>query len=319
MTRSHLFVLPAFVSLLAACGGPTGGEVKSPTPEGTAAATASSAAPNGTGTAAPESTSAPETTSAPKTGVAPADKGGPYDGANPGKAVALTGEEAWTLGPYPNYSDQLGSYRFVRSEGTRNVFFQFASQDEFSMPAAFTYKPKAQKVKKGDKVFATIVTSGVCARVTDVKDDRANIAFYWGDKLSKREEMKAENLLVLDGTLTLGAPVVWQQAEEGDDPETRQTEHGHLVYKDDKDAYLTYNKKVPAKDVHPVNVNNGFKPGEKVLASPFDVSDALKPGTVSKMLDDGLAYEVKFDDDPKVASKVSYCDMIPAPKPAKKK
>lgn len=310
MSRSHLFVLPAFVTLLAACGGPSGGEVKSPTPEGSGTAAVNSPAPTSTASAAPEGTSAPQT-------KAPAsDKDGPYDGANPGKAVALTGEEAWTLGPYPNYSDQLASYKFVRSEGTRNVFHQFASEDEFSMPAAFTFKPKAQKVKKGDKVFATIVTSGVCSRVTAVKDDKASIAFYWGDKLSTRDEVSVENLLVLDGTLAFGAPVIW---EEGEDAESRTTEHGHLVYKDDKDAYLTFNKKVPAKDVRPVNVNNGFKAGEKVLASPFDVSSALQPGTVVKMLDDGLAYEVKLDDDPKVISKVSYCDMIPAPKPAKKK
>lgn len=317
MSRSPIVTLPLVVTLLAACGGPSGGEVKSPTPEGTMAAAASTAAPTSTAAAAPEGTAAPDSTSAPKT-AAPNDKG-PYGGVNPGVKVALTGEEAWTLGPYPDYSDQLGSYQFVRSEGTRNVFYKFASKDEFSMPAAFTFKPTGQKVKKGDRVFATIVTSGVCARVTDVKDDRANIVFYWGDKPSKRDEMDVAKLLVLDGTLGFAAPVVWENAEEGDDPESRTTEHGHLVYKDDKDAYLTFDKKMPVKAVRAVNVSQPFKAGDKVLASPFDVSSSLQRGTVVKALEDGLGYEVKLDDAPKETTKVSYCDIIPAPKAAKKK
>ena len=310
MSRSHLVVLPFAVTLLAACGAPSGGEVKSPAPEGSSTASANTPAP----TATESESAAPKSTAAPKTAAAPDDKKGPYEGVNPGKTVAITGDEAWTLGPYPDYSNELGSYQFVRSEGTRNVFKKFGSDDEFSMPAAFTFKPKAQKLKKGDRVFATVVTSGVCALVTSVKDDKPTVTFFWGDKASTRE-MDAENLVLFDGTLGFASSVYW---EEGDE-DNREVQHAHLVYKDEKDAYLTFEKKVPVKDLHAVDVKQPLKAGQKVLAAPFDTSSSLQPGTIVKVLEDGLAFEVRLDDSPKETTKTSYCDIIPAPKPAKKK
>lgn len=302
MTCSRALVLPFAACLLAACGGPSG-EVKSPSPDATTTAAASTAAPTA------ESTAAPASTGAPKADEKPA--AGPYEGFNPGKAVALKGPKAWTVGEAPDHSREIGLFDFVRSEGTRNVFKKFAEEATFSTPAAFTYQPVPVTVKKGDKVLVTVVTGAVCGIVTEVKGTDATVAFYWGTGLSKRD-FEPDEMILLNGKVGYGAPVYWTPPhEEGEDP---TYEHALFVYSDDKDAYVTGERKAPAKGILPVDVNRAFKPGDKVLAAPMDSESSLQPGVITKVGEGGLYYEYKDATDGKTIEKASYCEVIAAPK-----
>lgn len=316
MTRSRVLVLPFAVTLLAACGGPSG-EVKSPSPDATSTAAANTAGANAAGanTAAPDAsgTAAPAGTSAPKTDDKPS--AGPYEGANPGKAVALKGPKAWTVGDAPDHSAEIGLFDFVRSDGTRNVFKKFAEEDTFSVPAAFSYQPVPVTVKKGDKVLVTVVTGGVCGRVKEVKGTTATVEFYWGSNISKRD-FEPDEMILLNGKMGYGAPVYWTAThEEGEDP---TIEHALFVYSDDKEAYVTGERKAPAKALLPVDVNHAWKPGDKVLASPMDSSMSLQPAIITKVGGDGLYYEYKDSADSKTTEKASYCEVIAAPAAKKK-
>lgn len=300
MSRAILALALAGISSLAACGGGSQETVKSPD-EG--AAPAPAPAP-----AEPKAEAKPEDKAAPAAGEGgkEAAKGGgaaagePFVGDDPGKKVALTGEKAWTIGPGDDW--QIGLYDFVRTDGTKNVFKEFGGEKEFSVPGAFTMQAKpVAGLKKGDPVYATIVASGACGRVASASDQEIKVIYLWGGSRSDRT-FAPDELLLLDGKLGYGAPVAYK--EQADDEWWMP---GTLVYKDDKTAWLQGGTKVPANLVKPLDVKRTYKAGDKVWAVPENTWGNLQPATVTKVLNDALQYEIKYDDGSKKVA--DYCQV----------
>ncbi len=121
----------------------------------------------------------------------------------------------------------------------------------------------------------------------------------WAGKRSERP-FSPEDLLALDATLAFGAPVAYKRAADDE-----SWSAGHLVYRDDKSAWLEGNQKVPVGLVKPIDVKMTFKAGDKVLAAPMNTLGTLVPGTVTNVLNGGLEYEIKGEDGQRQVA--SYC------------
>ena len=223
-----------------------------------------------------------------------------FTGEDPGKTVTLSGERGWSIGPGDTWDP--GLYEFVRTEGTKNVFKVFGGEGEFSVPGSFTFPATAPKaLKKGDPVFATIVTGGVCSRVISVSDDQVKVAFDWANELSDRT-FSPEELLLLDGKLGYASPVIYKEAEDDGGWIA-----GTLIYKNEKTAWLAGNKQVPAALVKPMDVNVVRKVGDKVLGIHKNAWGFLELLKITKVIHDGLEYEVEYPDGEKKIA--GYCSV----------
>ena len=225
----------------------------------------------------------------------------------------LSGKEAW--GYWPAYGVGLLDLRSV--EGSHVLFSEFAGKATLSIPGAFTHETESAKLKKGDLVLATIVTSGKCARIEEVTGESAKVSFIWGDKLDSRD-FEMNKLLRLDGKLGFGAPTLRKN-------DVGEWFAGTLVYADAKTAwiageFMSPEAKAPVADVHPVDITKQRKKGDKVLACAFAMGGCAEV-TIAGPLYGGLAYEVSLPkdmdnhEDPKAKTAiVDACHMMSAPK-----
>ena len=146
------------------------------------------------------------------------------------------------------------------------------------MPGAFTMQAKpAAGLKKGDPVYATIVKSAECTRVVSVSDTEIKVAFMWAGKRDERT-FAPDEVIPFDGKLGYGAPVAYKEQAEDE-----AWMPGSLVYKDDKNAWLEGNHKVPATLVKPLDGKRTYKAGDKVWAVPENTWGNLQPATVTKV------------------------------------
>ena len=161
-------------------------------------------------------------------------------------------------------------------------------EGEFKVPQAFTFAPPAgQKLSKGATVLYTVVTSGECGRVVDLHGDTAKVSFVWASKVDARDVSTSE-LLVLDGSLAYGAPILYREDEDQTWVDTQ------LAYQDGKTAWLSNGEKTALKNVRAMDVTKSRKAGEAVLARESTMM-GMAPATIKKVLDDGLRYEVEFE------------------------
>lgn len=238
----------------------------------------------------------------------------PFGGEDPGVKTKLAGKSAWAY--WPEYG--VGLRELDHVDGSRAFLQQFASKETFSVPLAFTRPADKASVKKGDFVLATVVTGGVCGRVTEIKDDVASVSFLWGGKPDSRD-FATNEIIKLEGKIAFGEPVM---RKDGDD-----WRPGTYVYGDGKTAWIapaTMNDeaKVPVGDVHAVDAGKARKKGDKVIGCDFDVGGCVEL-TIKGPKHDGLAYEVEYPEgyggDKKEAIVVDACSMMSAPSAPKKK
>lgn len=287
MSRATLVLTVVCLSSLAACGGGSQETVKAPEKAAPTTEAKVEGKPAAEGSAKNDAKAAPK-------------NGNTFVGDDPGKAVALTGEKAWTLGPGDSWD--IGLYDYKRADGTKNVFLEFGGEGEFAVPGAFTYPAKpAQGLKKGDPVLVPVVTTTECGRVVSVSGDKVKVSYVWVDQ-KEEKELDLDEVLPLDGKLGYGAPVAYKEQ-----PDDESWTAGRLVYKDDKTAWLLGNTKVPANSLKPLDVKRIYKVGDDVLALPYNSLGFLSRAKITKVLHDGLEYE--FEEEGFPAKVASYCSV----------
>ena len=296
------FLSSASALAFVACGGPPSPPPTVPEPPPVAS---EKPAPTASAVAAPSAEPPKDEPSpSPKKAEPP-----PFGGEDPGTTVALTGPKAWTLVE----RGTVGVYTLVEVKGTKATFKGFAGEGTFTVPSAFT-RPLAKpaKLKKGDAVLYTVVTSGACGRVVEVKGDEVAIAYPWGGQISKRE-VPADELLPLTGKTDYGTPVTVLDKDDA----TRVSIET-LVFDDGKTAWVANSfgetKKVPRTSVKAIDLAP-LKVGA-VVAVRGEV------GKIVKVLDDALQYEVQLGS-ATTSVKVELCDLVkstakPAALPKKK-
>ena len=125
-------------------------------------------------------------------------------------------------------------------------------------------------------------------RVVSVNGNQVTIAYpdhVVMDAVVKKETMPIERVIPQNGSLSFGALVAYKGADSW--------EHGILVYQDGKNAWLTRNVKVPLKSVRAMDVAKPRKVGDVVVASTSEYGHELGPRKITKVIDDGLRFEVK--------------------------
>ncbi len=281
------FALSSVFVLACASGGP---EPAQPVTDGAPAAAAEKAPPPAASASAASSAAA----SAAPGEEAPNDRvpEQPFKGESPtgGKKVAT--KRAWAY--WPDYNG-IGVFEVKDSTDTKTTFLEFASTSvTFSVPTAFTYPAAAPKqLAKGDLVLATVVTNGICAVVKELKDDKVNVGFLWGQKLDAREFSK-EDLLRLNDKQEFGARVLVKDGEAW--------RLGILVYADKANAWVAgadpgqEDAKVPLADIRVFDVAKRRKKGDKVLACTFETMGCIET-TVVGQKHDGLAYDIALPED----------------------
>lgn len=214
----------------------------------------------------------------------------PFAGDDPGKTIAIPSKQAWTLGPGDSWV--IGLYAFVRSDGTKNIFKGPPGELDFAIPSAYTRAAVAPKgLLKSVIVLVPSEIETTCARVVSASDTEIKVALM--DENDKRVEktFPAEQVWPLDGKLEFAAPVAYKQ-----NPDDKVFTRGVLVYRDDRYAWLQGASRVAPGDVKAVDVLHTYKVGESVFAVPNDGTDKFVPGTITKILNEGLQYEVKSKD-----------------------
>ncbi|MDI1443347.1 hypothetical protein [Polyangium sp. 6x1] len=211
-----------------------------------------------------------------------------FAGDDPGKTVTIPGKRAWTVGAGESWT--IGLYEFVRADGTRNVFKGPAGEPDFAIPGAYTLPAApARGLAKGALVIVPVEESTTCGRVLGASDSEIKVALLVDTKRTEKA-LQPDQVLPLDGKLGFAAPVAYKQQ-----PDARSFTLGTLVYTDGTTAWLQGATRVPAAQVKPLDVARPYKAGDKVFAVPAE-SDVFVPATVTKILDDGLQYEVKTQD-----------------------
>jgi len=247
----------------------------------------------------PATTAAPSAAPSAAASAGPADKPAgdhvpepPFKGESPGNGKKIGSKRAWAY--WPDYGG-IGVFDVKESTDAKTTFLEFASSSAtFTIPSAFARDVAAPKqLAKGDLVLATVVTKGVCAVVKDIKDDKVNVGFVWGQKPDEREFLK-EELLRLSDKLELGTRVVWKQ----NDAWTA----GALVHTDKATAWVAPfeigqdEAKAPLADVRALDVGKRRKKGDKVIACTFDTMGCIET-TVIGPKHDGVAYEIALPAD----------------------
>jgi hypothetical protein len=231
--------------------------------------------------------------------AAPGDDGAPTDrtpevpfkGETPASGKKVTTKRAW--GYWPDYMG-VGVYDVKESTDAKTTFLEFASTSAtFTIPSAFTHPAVAPKLKKGDLVLATVVTNGVCAVVKEIKDDKVNVGFLWGQKPDTRDFAK-EDLLRFNDKLEFGTRVLRKEGEDW--------RLGVLVHADKANAWVIgvdpgqEDVKVPLADVRVLDITKRRKKGEKVLACTFETLGCIET-TIVGQKHDGLAYDIALPED----------------------
>ncbi len=301
MNRSSraLSLSPVLASLaLAACGGPA-----EQTPPNTPAATsapASTAAPTASATA-----SAAPVASATASAAANAAPAKPtlrfwgYDG--PAEGPAITGPRAWTAVPSGPADDRyrrvfISVEDFVKTANGENHFRTARNDLVAPVAMAVNLAPPAS-LKKGDPIMAESANDSAIARVVSVDGDTVTMKYVFGDLVGEMEAPKSE-VMPLDGTLRLGAPVAFKR--EG------KWYAGRLLAKNAQDAWVALHYtdgepyvKVKAADVRAIDVTKVLKIGDKCVSdSAATAKNELLPGKITKVIEDGMFYEVTLEKSP---------------------
>lgn len=305
MNRLALSV-PVFSFLVvAACGGPAE-QAPAIAPTSTGAPTVSGAA-TGTGAASAgasaAATSTAASTAAASTAAASAGRPGKptvrfwdYDG--PAEGPAITGARGWTAVPTGAASDRyrhvfISVEDFVKTAGGENHWR--TPSNDLVVPIAMGANLAAPAaLKKGDPILAENSNDSAVARVLSVEGETVKAKYVFGDLVGDLEVARSE-VLLLDGTLRLGTPVAFKRSD--------RWYVGKLIAKSATDAWVALHytdnepyAKVKAADVRAIDVKKVLAVGDKCVAdSSYASKNELWPAKVTKVIEDGLFYEVKTD------------------------
>jgi hypothetical protein len=212
----------------------------------------------------------------------------PFAGDDPGKAVAIPGKRGWSLGPGDAWT--VGLYEFVRSEGTKNVF-KAPGEPDFAIPGAYTFPATPAKgQRKGAPVLVPVESETACGRVVSASETAIEVAYIFDTKKVVKS-FAPDQVLPLDGKLGYGAPVAYKGT-----PDAKTFALGWLVYQDGKTAWLVGATRVDVGAVRPIDVVKEYKAGDKVWAMAAEMGDSFQQVTLTKVLEDGLFYELKGSD-----------------------
>ena len=212
----------------------------------------------------------------------------PFAGDDPGRTVAISGKRGWSVGPGDSWTISL--YEFVRTDGTKNVFKGPPGEPDFAIPGAYTFPAApARGLAKGALVLVPVEGSTTCARVLAASDAEIKVAYLFDTKRTEKA-LQPDQVLPLEGKLGFAAPVAYKPQAD-----SKAWTLGTLVYSDGTNAWLQGATRVPVAQVKPVDVARPYKAGDKVFAVLMD-TDVFVAATVTKVVDDGLQYEVKTQD-----------------------
>lgn len=286
----HPRALPLpLLAILAACG---------PAEQKPAVAPAGTATPSATAvaTAAPTASATATADKTPPRPAKPVLRFWDYDG--PAEGPAITGKRAWTAVPTGEATDRnrhvfISVEDFLRTDGKNN--FWSTHFNDLSVPIAMgaNLSPPAA-LKKGDPILADSSNDSALARVVSVEGDTIKTKYVFGDLVGDLDVIKSE-VLLLDGTLRLGTPVAFKSGAAWS--------VGRLIAKNAQDAWIALEysdnqpyAKVKAADVRALDVAKVLKVGDKCIADyPMVTRNELAPGKITKVIEDGLFYEVKLD------------------------
>jgi hypothetical protein len=218
-----------------------------------------------------------------------------FDG--PADGPAITGKRAWTAIADGAAEDRwrhvfISVESFVKTDGKNNSFTAPFGDVVSPVGLAANLAPPAA-LKKGDPVLAENGNSSAPARVVSIDGETVTMSYVFGELTGELEAPRSE-LLLLDGTLKMGAPVAFK----ADGKWTA----GQLLAKTAQDAWVALHwvdnspyVKTKAADVQPIDVTRLLKVGDKCLSLGPMNKNELVPGKVTKVLDDGVFYEVKLD------------------------
>lgn len=212
----------------------------------------------------------------------------PFAGDDPGKTVPIPGKRAWTLGPGDSWT--IGLYDYVRADGTKNVFKNPTGEPDFSIPGAYTLPAlPARGLAKGAPVLVPDDTATACGRVVTASDAEIKVALII-DEVKTERTFQPDAVLPLDGKLGFGAPVAYRLQADAN-----AWSLGWHVYNDGVNAWLEGATRAPLAQVKPLDVTRSYRAGDKAFAI-LPSTDTFAPVTVTKIMDDGLRYEVKAQD-----------------------
>jgi hypothetical protein len=214
-----------------------------------------------------------------------------WDGPTDGPAI--TGKRAWTAIAEGKADDRyrrvfISVEPFTKVDGKNNVFTAPYGEVVSPVALAANLTPPAS-LKKGDAVFADNSNDSAFGRVTKIEGETVTMSYVFGQLAGEHEAPKAE-VVLLDGTPKLGAPVAYRV--DG------KWHVGRLLLKGAEEAWVAPHwvdnspfVKVKGADVRVIDVSKLLKVGDACIALGPNGNE-LVPGKVVKVLDDGVFYDV---------------------------
>ena len=300
--RVELVISVGACVLVTACGG---AQPEAAPPSASTAAPVASTPPVTTAAAAEVPAPVATTVTAPVVNANDSDEGGvrrwkSWDG--PTSGAKITSKRAWVFAPNMHSSGEtrasfaavvLTNVEVVRADDKEVVAKEQGG--EYAVPNALARPADGKGVKKGSYALCAFGGSNVVGRIDAVDAKGATCTLRFMDSVRK-EKLRADEALPLAGNPG-GSPIAVMLDNE--------MYLGTLIASDATNAWVTVdtqfssgpraNKvthKVAKSDVTFLDPSRELKAGAAVLAPNFG---ALGPGSVTKVVDGGLAYEVKLE------------------------
>jgi hypothetical protein len=345
--RSSIYGLTSSLLLLTACGGASS---EGPPPDGSLQTAATKPAPEPqkapekSAAAQPtaEATSAPAPKAEPPAGPAH-DANGPdgvrrwasWDGPKTGPAI--TAKRAWVFAPNLSLSGlsdlSFGAIALTlvdveKADANEVVWVQHGSK--YAVPNALARAAETPKgLKKGSAAVCSFGGSSIAGRIESADAKSVTCAFRFINK-TRKEKLKPEEVIPIDGKLGMGVPVFARFEANSDEWYT-----GEVVVVSGEDVWVDIPvqfsgegdprkgrsvHKIKAANVKPVDVSKPLKVGDACLATNLVRIDQCK---VLKVIDGGLAYDVSFGEGDSGGAdrgkEWTFDEVAPAPKDDAKK
>ncbi len=208
------------------------------------------------------------------------------------------GSRAWAVIPVSAGWETL-KFSVVDVDRVEDDFMvtkQGADKRDVFVPGAFTAGVKpVESVVKGDAVVVAALGSRAFARVTASEAGKVKVRFRYAGDIQELD-VDPKEVIKLDGTLRFAGVAAFGEVKEVGTEKKTTWQVGQFVHSAEEKAWLvTFAGKplrVPLAQVKALSVHIPHKPGDKVWLAQ---ADALSPGQVVNVEDDGLRYKVKLD------------------------
>lgn len=209
------------------------------------------------------------------------------------EVVMADKQRLWAAGIDRDGKWRLASFRYKSTH--EDTFWLRGMSDRFA-PSAFVQpsKSKTSDFKKGQLV---VYASGIMlwGIVDSVDAEKVTISYLSGNKVSQKSE-KPEMFIAFDsGKFTLGAPIRWQEGEAWF--------IGWVAYDAGDSVYVLHGSDMSVSPIAKAALEltvpkKAFKKGAKISVREKSAIGGTKwvPAKVTKVLNKGVAYEVKTDE-----------------------